>query len=325
MPIRLSSTSFLRSAALISSYMSPMGRYRYLHPSLWTSIRCESVTDAVNLDIWLQRARSLPLSISVHGNLDPDVASAFKKHAHQLQILDIEFRHFKQLITPLPWLQKLTIGSAKVELAPLRECIDILRAAPALMECNFVWTLMYPRDAEPLTRPFMRRFRVDGSVQSTNAAYMFKYLTLPALEILYIAGSDFVSAEFAAFLIRSSPPVRFLRIRMGNHDLNQSLRLVPTVTNLALRFSDPTIDPFPRCKPRLRKLHIHVPFTHNADYDALIAGLAARRAASYPPLQSFTLTSPNPKPHSDTIVTLRQFPADSGMRIHVGTHTCNYI
>ncbi|KAJ6453138.1 hypothetical protein C8R45DRAFT_847288, partial [Mycena sanguinolenta] len=34
-------------------------------PSLWTSVRWEPIANAVNLGLWLRRARNLPLSISL--------------------------------------------------------------------------------------------------------------------------------------------------------------------------------------------------------------------------------------------------------------------
>ncbi|KAF7369876.1 F-box domain-containing protein [Mycena sanguinolenta] len=308
-------------------------------PSLWTSIRCESIPDAVNLDIWLQRARSLPLCISAHGKLVPDVANVLSKHAHRLQVFESEFHHFKQLITPFPLLAKLTVVGVMRDRIPPHEYLDILRAAPALVECHFISTLFYPRDAEPLRHP---RLRVNGTT-SINAAYMFKYLTLPALSTLFIAGLDFVSGEFTAFLTKSVPPLQFLRIvitELDDHALNQSLRLVPTVTDLRIQFRDSTIDPFLLLEasvltsnanpdptlPNLCDLRIELFFTHNVDYDAVIAALSTRRAAaSCEKLQSFTLISENPAPDPDTIATLRQFAADSGMRIRVGTRSCNYI
>ncbi|KAF7348081.1 hypothetical protein MSAN_01760500 [Mycena sanguinolenta] len=319
-------------------------------PSLWTSISCKSIADSAILENWLQRARGLPLHISLSGDLRPDVVIAMKRHAHRLKFLKLEFQHLEEMASPFVSLTKLTVIHTTIT-PTHRRCMDILRSAPTLVECEFIslnW--LTPSEAGetkppiPFTHSCLRRLRLsrEGPYnKSKNAAYMVEYLTLPALETLYISDLDIMTTKFAAFLSRSSPPLRSLHLSgLGDHDLRESLRLVPSVTDLSLKFTNPEVDPFPiltedsvlapdrALLPNLRDLCILIAFHLDIDYDGVIKALATvPRATPHARLKTFglRLLSKNPKPQPDMISAFRQLMKDSGMRIYVGTNTGNYI
>ncbi|KAF7377799.1 F-box domain-containing protein [Mycena sanguinolenta] len=314
--------------------------------SLWTSIYCESSTDTATLDNWLRRARSLPLHISLPGDTRPDVAIVVNQHAHHLEVLELGFQHLKDLVSPCPSLAKLTVINT-VEPPTHRQCMDILHSAPALVECEFIsthWQDALPVEdtytPEPFTHPVLRHLRLSAGrkAKSTNAAYMLEYLTLPALETLSVSDLDIMDDDFASFLTRSSPPLRSLHLGgLGDDDLVESFRLVPTVTDLSLKFTDTEIDPFlvlqdsvfasdENLLPNLRNLRIRTSFRLHIDHELVISALAARRASPHAQLESFMFLSLHPKPRPDITVALRQLAEESGIHIHIGPTTeRNYI
>ncbi|KAJ6453150.1 hypothetical protein C8R45DRAFT_636593 [Mycena sanguinolenta] len=310
-------------------------------PSLWTSLHWRSIADAVNLDMWLQRARGLPLSIRLHGDLRPDAVAVMKEHAPHLRVLTLETQHLKQMVGPsFPSLVTLNvINTPPVTATPVREfmihleCVGILRAAPALAECDFTsasarW-LWISDQSTSFTHPFLQRMRLSGPHCAT---FLLKYLTLPALETLYVSSLDGIRrTDLISFFTRSSPPLQSLHlgVHRNNHDLTEYLRLVPSVTNLGLEFTSGIVDPMLLLKdslfgtnleilPNLRNLSVESSrvFSQDINYDPLLDVLSARRHE----LQSFRFLSPNPKPPSDVRAALRQLAGDSGMHIHFGTH-----
>ncbi|KAJ6453158.1 hypothetical protein C8R45DRAFT_915918 [Mycena sanguinolenta] len=313
-------------------------------PSLWTSIALRH-PNAICLELWLGRAKTLPLSI--RGYLTPSAGFAVKQHAPHIKILQLGFTQLTRMVAPLvafPLLAKLVVEESDTQ-ASRPEFLEILRAAPALVDCEFLPTLWdalpieESRSPIPLTHSFLRRFRLGGwrKPRSRNASCMLKYLTLPALETLTIKDLDLPTTEFVSFFTRSSPALRSLSISgLGDHNLDQSLRLVPSIADLSLAFTDPEVDPFLVLRDSvlapdqsflsdLRDLCIHASFSLDVDYDLVISALSARRAVPHASLQSFRFTSLNPKPRPNIIAAFRHLAKDSGLRIKVGTNRANYI
>ncbi|KAJ7488846.1 hypothetical protein FB451DRAFT_1125082, partial [Mycena latifolia] len=86
-------------------------------PSLWAGIRLESPRTEL-MKLWLSRARNHPLSISLRGNLDPDVCHLVQQNARQVQTLELFFpsgKQLQELTTPLPSLQTLVLGQGQDE------------------------------------------------------------------------------------------------------------------------------------------------------------------------------------------------------------------
>ncbi|KAF7348095.1 F-box domain-containing protein [Mycena sanguinolenta] len=303
-------------------------------PTLWTSISCPSLADGADLDIWLQRAGDLPLSISLHGSLHSSAAVAVEQYAHRLRDMMLQPRHLEQLAIQFPSLATLRVLGLPDDRTGGRECLDIMRKAPALTKCDLN-PIRWFRNAPPtpLTHHSLRRLRLRGLNCSSS---VLKYLTLPALERLHISDLNLTTGELAAFFVRSSPPLLSLRVEgLDDEDLRESLRLVPNVTDLSMKFPEPTIDPLMvlledlgpnrELLPNLRNLCIEDCFNHDVDYEAVIDALVARRVAPQSRLQSFKLITQNPEPHPDSIAALRKFAEESGMQIHVGTSRYNYI
>ncbi|KAJ6453119.1 hypothetical protein C8R45DRAFT_915853 [Mycena sanguinolenta] len=304
-------------------------------PSLWTSISCPSLTDGSDLDIWLQRAGCLPLSISLRGSLRSSAAVAIKQHAYHFRDLTLELPHLKELVLPLPSLATLMVLGMPEDRTGGRECLDIMHNAPALTKCGFN-PMRWFRDAQqptPLTHLSLRNLRLSGI---NCGEIMLKYLTLPALESLYISDLNLTTTQLASFFARSSPPLLSLQVAgLDDEDFSESLRLVPSVTDLSMKFPEPTINPLTilvedlgpnqALLPNLRTLCIEGCFTHDVDYEAVISALAARRAAPHSRLESFEFFSNNPEPHPDAIAALRKFVEESGIHIRVGTSSDNCI
>ncbi|KAF7348102.1 F-box domain-containing protein [Mycena sanguinolenta] len=311
-------------------------------PALWTSIHC-NYSDTINLELWLGRAKHFPLAISLHGGFSPDVAAVVEEHAPHVQALTLEYQHLKQLLAPFPSLTKMKIANTKNQhTIPPYHCLDALRAAPALMECEFLsidWppTIFYP---DPLTHPYLRHLRLaemePRGVRSTSA--ILQYLTLPALETLFISDFDFPAAEFASFLSRSSPPLQSLYMattHFPDFAANRWLRLVPRLADLTLNFKNyDRPEPFIVLElmassgqdilPNIRNLRIHSGCYHGYNYDMALRVLTARRTLHDPQMQSFALFSDYHIPKENVIVALRELARD-GMHIHIGPRTRNYI
>ncbi|KAF7348076.1 F-box domain-containing protein [Mycena sanguinolenta] len=189
-------------------------------PSLWTSVHSGSGTNAMTLNNWLQRARVLPLQVSLSGDLQPEVAIAVNQHASQLEVLKLEFQHLKDMSSPFPSLAELTVIHTTIYLPKHRQCVDILRSAAALVKCEFIskywWDAVEVEDSYPpvpFTHSSLQNLQLGAgskAFKSENAAYMLEYLTLPVLRILSISDLDIMVSQFAAFLTRSSPPAEVL-------------------------------------------------------------------------------------------------------------------
>ncbi|KAF8215348.1 hypothetical protein K438DRAFT_1801101 [Mycena galopus ATCC 62051] len=311
-------------------------------PSLWTTIHCESPNAAavVELQARLNRTRGLPLSLSLRGHLEPDVHVVVTQYAAHVQTLQLQYEHLKQIVTPFLSLTKLKVFRTTADPpGSLRLCIDVLGAAPALVECDFL-NLRTPQNDIALvefTHPRLRHLRL-GEMKVgewENAAAILDYLTLPALETLLISHFDISTDQFVSFLSRSSAPLKSLFIGALDDDdiLDQCFRLVPGVTDLTLSFLSYCPSPFPVLQwietvlPNLHNLRIRCPLSADTDYDVVVGALAARRTVSNTQLQSFELLSTNrepPRPDTNIIAAFRQLVAD-GMHIHVGPKNDNYV
>ncbi|KAJ7621938.1 hypothetical protein DFH06DRAFT_1447935 [Mycena polygramma] len=269
-------------------------------PALWTTIHSDCPNTA-HLGAWLDRARTLPLSLSLHGSFSPAVSTMVKHHARQVHRLELTVgppEQLQQLITQFPTLTKLRITSriGLYTVSFLREILDVLRCAPSLHECDLVG--MYGRqdvDSDPFTLACLRHLRLGEVADETdsrggmdNSAFVLRHLTLPALETLSIGDLDIFADEFDDFLTRSSPPLQSLHVGTNTEGIADAiLDRVPSLTELSLDFGGPEPDQpgifetmtiaGPDFLPNLRKLTISGWIPDQADNSVLMDALTPRR------------------------------------------------
>ncbi|KAJ7133554.1 hypothetical protein C8R44DRAFT_900176 [Mycena epipterygia] len=321
-------------------------------PSLWAVIHAklprddsESELDKL-LAIWLARARTLPLSISLRGSLDsnPGLCALVNRHAHQVQNLELYLvtgSGLKEITESFPSLKTLTIGRKgdvnEFYSHSLNDCIGMLRAAPALIECTFD-EIHYGETFNPgvavFIHPNLKHLHLDG-----DSAILLEYLTLPGLESLSIPDFEISYDGFLAFLIRSSPPLQSLSMMLSPAEsadgvIQRVLRILPQLTDLNLsgNFSDASIllealagspqESFPHlCHLTVRRFTID-----HHQYEELVSMLSARRASHPSPMQSFTFifNGGRYRPAAHIIAAFQQLVAD-GMEIHIGPLHTNWI
>ncbi|KAJ7506883.1 hypothetical protein B0H11DRAFT_2323538, partial [Mycena galericulata] len=315
-------------------------------PSLWTSIRVErpSTKFVKFLEIWLERARNLPLSIVLFESLDYDSIQELvvEQRAGQLRHLEI---------APLfVSLETLKVGHAGSEykydgtrddwVSPRGHqlCVDLLRATPNLLEYHISDMYSYVHVSypswhgfQPLTHSSLRQLYLGGdTADNRNSSVIIKHLTLSALQTLRISYFDISLGDLESLLTRSSASLRSLDIQDDIPDLVgvECCRLVPGITNLKILFeSQPAgftgkfFESLARTDeflPNLRHLSIsrNSGFFNRSQFEHVLTILSARRGQ----LQSFRLVFLHQKAEpfdADILFQLRQF-VESGMRIHIG-------
>ncbi|KAJ7762042.1 hypothetical protein DFH07DRAFT_939665 [Mycena maculata] len=320
-------------------------------PALWTAIhvqfpRPEGFGDV--LEVWLQRARNRHLSISFRGRFDDGVATVVRQHAHQLNNLEMYYHQdgddeldpLNSIAPgPFPKLQSLTIGTVSVdEGSPLFDpnpILDLFHLAPNFVECTFGKVTRLRRDLiprEPLVLPTLRRLKFGRSADDIESHDgILLYLTLPGLQVLSLPMSGLFASDLIAFLKRSLPPLRNLAMGEGRGDLDfteleQCLRLLPTLTHLKMHNPDPALvrelfaalaDSPPSFVPHLESLCIALYWDGlpQSSWVVLHRALSARR--TYFTHFSMTCIAESPKPNAEICAAFRRLVAD-GMEIYIG-------
>ncbi|KAJ6585620.1 hypothetical protein B0H19DRAFT_1250413 [Mycena capillaripes] len=219
--------------------------------------------------------------------------------------------------------------------------MDILRAAPALVDCEFGDMQPDEVDVAPLTHLCLRHLRLgkcfqpddlDGAL--VNTAAVLKHLTSPVLETLFIRALDISDDELSSFLTRSSPPLQSLHLAIWDSDdglAGEHLRSVSSLTDLTIEYLQYNEDGQPdsvfetlaidqKFLPNIRNLNIQ-DWVPDAHAPLLITVPTARRAK----LHSFrVIFSKREESQLDDhlLATLRQLAQD-GMEIHFGPSECN--
>ncbi|KAJ7621605.1 hypothetical protein DFH06DRAFT_773949 [Mycena polygramma] len=284
---------------------------------LWASIgidlpRAEGFDEL--LQVWFQRAGNRFLSVSIRGFFDDKgVSTVIWQYGTQLKHLELcegndpstsddEDRESMALTGrtppgPLPSLETLTIrgGNAGRGVAGLK-ILELLHLAPNLAE--FVLDDVNPMyDLYPNTQPHvhqsLRRLLFGASGKRAESDdLVFKVLTLPALETLSLAMRDVNLTDLAAFLQRSSPPLRELALGhvpdVEFIHLDGCLRIVPTL--IAFELWWPPIGSIiteefvkalaesPTLLPNLQTLTLHLRSAiYDAFWDNFLRALSARR------------------------------------------------
>ncbi|KAJ6558195.1 hypothetical protein B0H19DRAFT_1150331 [Mycena capillaripes] len=236
-------------------------------PHIWTAIKI-TFPGAGNFKggvrAWLQRARDLPLSISLVGPaFDRGVMGIIWEHGQQLKHLEMCYEREEDEDSddesperidflggkspgPLPLLKTLTIR----RLSSLYDgqgysglqFLELLGLAPNLSECVFdrIQPLLEVAfTTEKLVLPVLRRLTFDGEYEMrSNSERIFNCLTLPVLEVLSLPICS--DNDLFIFLERSSPPLKQLVMgrvfSQGENSvrLQECLHLVPTLTDLTV-------------------------------------------------------------------------------------------
>ncbi|KAJ7457964.1 hypothetical protein B0H11DRAFT_2062073 [Mycena galericulata] len=228
-------------------------------PALWAVIRvvfprAEGFPEL--LGIWLKRAHTLPLFLSLSNNFDEGVAPIVRLHAQRLKQLELRHDMDDGPISlfggsspgPLPLLDTLTFRRSNHlnDFAYSRaQILELLREAPNLVQCTFDSVKHIDRWANgihnqlshgPLVLPNLRSLLFTAprrhSVPSNDS--ILTDLTTPRLEALSLSMHKVTGYGVLAFLKRSEPPLRELVLGdwFTSDDVTQlgeCLRLVPTL------------------------------------------------------------------------------------------------
>ncbi|KAK7052054.1 hypothetical protein R3P38DRAFT_1634593 [Favolaschia claudopus] len=247
-------------------------------PALWSEIQLDSLPRGSNYlelgNIWLKRARALPLSVKLNGSmrLDRSVENLIARFSHQIEDLTLELapkrmdkcqhdfwtRYIQFEPREGASLSSLKTLSIKAEdeeefyFEYRGEWLDMLRGAPELsgfsmqnMIYSDQWAEPKP-EPQPLTlaslhtlhlgKPYEHALALAGTHQ--NSSVILEYLTLPALRVLSLSYLDIADETLVSFLERSSPPLESLhlipRSRWGVAGLCNCLRFMSTLIDLQL-------------------------------------------------------------------------------------------
>ncbi|KAJ6544650.1 hypothetical protein DFH09DRAFT_1389970 [Mycena vulgaris] len=110
--------------------------------SLWATIRVKYPGSFEKLMyVWLARTRGQHLLISLHGPLDRGICRSVHRNAHQVQTLEL---YLENIVTALSSLKTLIFGQGDPRMGEHQsysdddgECLEMLRAAPDLVDCTF--------------------------------------------------------------------------------------------------------------------------------------------------------------------------------------------
>ncbi|KAJ6472695.1 hypothetical protein C8R47DRAFT_1324609 [Mycena vitilis] len=241
LPVELSSEIFV---SCLPDYPQPGSRYNPMlllnvcstwsgvalsTRPLWATIHIVLPRSKVFVEflrIWLKRAGSHLLSISLDGDFDEVIAALVWQHAAQLRSIEISYIQHPH-----------STDSG-------RQILEMLRHTPKLVELTFDWVEAAennPTPAEKLVLPNLRclQFGDENEDNLEGSADLLVRFTLPVLETLVLATVKL--AHVHSFLLRSSPPLRkLLLLGLDNNEitftqLDKCLQIVPLLTHLEFR------------------------------------------------------------------------------------------
>ncbi|KAK7048955.1 hypothetical protein R3P38DRAFT_1882611, partial [Favolaschia claudopus] len=304
-------------------------------PRLWAALRMELLPRSENFvelcRRWMKRAGCYPLTLAFHGDLivDRHVSDLLDEFSMQLHHLSFhvaptavgEDRDYGAPQVPLSLnvqftcLESLTIHGEDKGSSDALEYVELIHAAPALLECDLRNMFFHSDDWPSMAHSSLQQLRLGcpwpwnaESCQAESSATILLHLTLSALRGLYVTEFDIKMQEFIAFLIRSSPPLDTLFISfpryMSAQVISDCFQHIPTLTSLTL---DGTYLPaitilaaYPNLLPNLHHLTIQ-PVFPNWHCDAMMDVLSARL------LKSFRIRHAISTPDEDTIFALQAF------------------
>ncbi|KAK7022382.1 hypothetical protein R3P38DRAFT_3271151 [Favolaschia claudopus] len=281
-------------------------------------------------DMWLSRARSLPLSLTLSGSppLEQDVRDLVKRYRDQVASLTLKLSPYDDeynllslylLFRPdedsrLSSLKTLSIGAR--EMAYFRgidEWLNVFRAAPVLSSFTLYNTFTNEiDDSQPLYLASLEILHLGQPYpsmmlgESSTSCAILQYLTLPALKTLSLSEYDIPNEEFVAFFSRSAPPLESLDVAISSREpvVSQVFCHIPTLTHLKLSAvaHDGAADPFlpflellgksSDILPNLCKLAFHTDFPVTIDYEKVLHMLEFRVSSCPVRLEGFSLVFP---------------------------------
>ncbi|KAF7328824.1 F-box domain-containing protein [Mycena venus] len=366
LPVEISSEIFMQSLAPFpepGARHTPMLLLHICHawsaialstPDLWASIQisfpCATGFSKV-LPLWLQRAHTCPLSISLCGdlgNVEPQVLSIIWQHGRQLKHLEIadEFVSDDDVVDffggtipgPLPLLETVTIrGLPVVGTRSFRavQFFELLRSASNIVECVFDrMYLLYGIDDIPelLVLPTLRRWMFGDGQKPTIDAEILSDISLPGLEALSVSLLGFSSSHLFSFLKRSAPPLQELVLVLGYEfmdplSFHECFGLIPTLTWITIHWagsegladSVTVLADTPSLLPNLQRLDVHVEFLSDFpdSFWRTLLRVPLTRGIQF---EFFGVS----EPPADILAAFRKLAAD-GMQVHVGTIPRNFI
>ncbi|KAK7022405.1 hypothetical protein R3P38DRAFT_2960862 [Favolaschia claudopus] len=239
-------------------------------PKLWNKLELNGLPRPPNYlkfcNMWLDRARTLPLSVSLRGSLDlqQSVLDLVGQYVDQLENLTLDLTPHN-LDTPnipftldqgmqFPCLKRLSLQSSEpFSFGSMGQWLGVLAAAPLLSTLDLDDVFFDVEDGDEIpSAPLIvasldtlylgSPFAYDVLGEHSSTARILRYLTLPALKSLTISSFNISYDEFFAFLSRSSPPLEsFQMIVQDNwtlHVIARFARLVPTLVTLELSAMD---------------------------------------------------------------------------------------
>ncbi|KAK7022253.1 F-box domain-containing protein [Favolaschia claudopus] len=291
---------------------------------------------------WVERARSLPLTLSLQGSVDVPLREVVNRYATRLVSLDLRLPDVEVLTKfpgPFSALKTLKVHAMDLELddafVSIESSMRILRAAPELSECHFD-NIYYSEEIDEeqdfplakrlihasLQRLYLGKVITNGKngKNSYNSSFILPYLTLPALESLHVSDIDIPIESMTSFLARSSASLQSLAMRRLNISAPLSSLVTMVLSNYGLGDS-PIFDALHKetsILPNLQNLSIQGRVMEPEHYETLLDMLALRRESRTNPLQSFhlSLTHVCMDPDEDATLRFHQLAAD-GMLVRV--------
>ncbi|KAK7022373.1 hypothetical protein R3P38DRAFT_3271142 [Favolaschia claudopus] len=236
-------------------------------PRLWAQLVVDSLPRGPNYvelcRLWLDRARTLPLSLTLSGSLvlEQSIQDLVTRHRHQLERLTLALSSEAPKSLPLSCiainlsegshldsLKTLTIDATEqdVYLTSMREWLNVLRATAGLQSCLLI-EAHFQEEGHSIQEVVELNSMSDLHLgrpcewawvgRGGTSCAMLRRLTLPALKSLSLT-DDIVNEEFLAFLSRSSPPLESLNVAIPYgwtfNFISRCFRLVPSLVSLEL-------------------------------------------------------------------------------------------
>ncbi|KAK7000437.1 hypothetical protein R3P38DRAFT_3617398 [Favolaschia claudopus] len=242
-------------------------------PKLWAKIQIDSTPRRSNYlelcKLWLERARSLPLTLTLHGSLrlEESLRELLAVYSPRLEGLTLcaSFKDFEEPPYMIWRREEGSLSSLKrLSIVPthtdpyygnMHEWLDLFRDAPVLSHCTMT-NIFMDHDSEeldryPLTLAFLESLQLGEPhtadttdlarvSQKRSSVMILQHLTLPALKVLTLSEFDISDDEFLAFLSRSSPPLESFEMTLPHLDqwlhpvISRCFRLIATLTTLDL-------------------------------------------------------------------------------------------
>ncbi|KAK7048970.1 hypothetical protein R3P38DRAFT_3257526 [Favolaschia claudopus] len=299
-------------------------------------------------DMWLSRARTLPLSLTLSGSppLEQSVRDLVKRYRDQVASLTLELSPDEDdnLLSlyllfsldeglRLSSLKTLSIGARETAyFSGIAEWLDVFRAAPVLSSFTLYNISTHEiDDSQPLYLASLEILHLGQPYtwtmlgESGSSCAILQYLTLPALKTLSLSEYDIPDEEFVAFFSRSAPPLESLDVAISSREpvVSQVFCRIPTLTHLKLSAvaHDGAADPFlpflellgnsTDVLPKLCKIAFHTDFPVTIHYEQLL---------HYGAQNDYTPYLPNAHVQS----LLRKL-MDDGLDIHWGSARKNLL